>query len=293
MLRKIIKPALNLAETFVHRNAWYSISDFVYSSDKDQWAPEMSNSTPCGIDDIFDGAVLFITPWGITEFVEKIHPQIKNSYSIVSWCYGPTYGIKDCINDPKIISWFGNANSEAITFDKFTLIPVGIFATDEIFHKRNEVFEYIQKYNKNVKDNLLYMNFTVHEGQHVSFANRRKVFDTFRDKSYCKMVVLTDTWRMPFREYMEEMSHYKFVVSPPGDQHEAYRHWEALIVGSIPVMRRTSLDGIFNDLPAIFVDDYTEITEDFLHKKYEELKDQKYNYDKLYMKYWVDKISKI
>lgn len=37
------------------------------------------------------------------------------------------------------------------------------------------------------------------------------------------------------QEYYAEMSRTKFILSPPGDRPDCFRHWEALGLGAIPI----------------------------------------------------------
>lgn len=59
---------------------------------------------------------------------------------------------------------------------------------------------------------------------------------------------------------------------------------------SRPEIKNASI--CFDDLPVIIVNDYREISEDFLNQKYEEMKYKKYNYEKLYIHYWKNLIEK-
>jgi hypothetical protein len=64
------------------------------------------------------------------------------------------------------------------------------------------------------------------------------------------------------------------------------------MVGTIPIMIHTTIDSLFEKLPVIFVQDWSEITEDFLTCKYEELKNRvDYDFDVLYEPYWLAKIN--
>jgi hypothetical protein len=281
----------NLEQLFVHRNSWFSICDFAYTSTDDQWAAPLDNTIFCSPDDIYKGAIIYATPYGIEKFLKDIHPQIKNPYKLITFCYGPVNAVADYVNDPKIITWFGQANCDAINFNKFNLMPLGILADNELFNNRESNFNLFQQLYNKPKNNLLYMNFKVHEGEHVSLGGRNVIFSLFKDKLFCKTISISHTWRKPFHEYMEDMSECKFTLSPEGDMHDCYRHWEALLVGSIPIVHRSPLDAIFADLPVIIVDDYAQITEQFLNEKYLEMKNKKYNLNKLYMKYWLDLIK--
>ena len=52
-------------------------------------------------------------------------------------------------------------------------------------------------------------------------------------------------------------------------------------------MRKSFLDVIYEDLPVLLVDEWTDINESLLNKTLDEFKDKQFNYDKLKMDYWV------
>jgi hypothetical protein len=272
-----------LDEIFVQRWSWFSICDFAYANNTDGGG-EFINATPFNPEDVTAGSVIFSTAYGIEDFLEKVHPKIKNPYILVTIYYGPVMNIKKYIDDPKIIAWFGQSNRDAVTFKKFTIIPLGIMRDESFFEKHEQYNNFFKQLRNIPKENLAYVNFTVHEGRHDG---RGDIYDIFKDQKYC-----TVSKQKPFIEYMQEMAKHKFVISPMGDMQDCYRHWEAMLVGAIPIIQSSPLDPVFKDLPVVIVDNYNEITEEFLNKKYEEIKNKKYKLKKLYMQYWVNKINK-
>ncbi len=66
----------------------------------------------------------------------------------------------------------------------------------------------------------------------------------------------------------------------------------ALNTGCIPVMTHSSLDHLFVDLPVLLVDDYKQVTPEFLLEQYPKIvaKHKIYNYEKLTERYWTDLI---
>jgi hypothetical protein len=57
----------------------------------------------------------------------------------------------------------------------------------------------------------------------------------------------------------------RFVLSPPGHGADCYRHWEALIMGAIPILLRSSMfDQLFDGWPVVQVDSWDEITSENL-----------------------------
>lgn len=269
--------ALNFEELFVSRQSWQYISDFAYANAHDGSGP--ANTAPFDPKEVPAGSIIFTNAFTLNDFFKEIHPKIKNPYIIITVYGSPR---TEYANDPKIIAWFGMANKAAHEVEKFNIIPLGIFRSLSLFqnsHEFNQKFKFL-RHNPKIK--MLYMNFTLHTWSQF----RRDVFNFFENKPYC-----VKSERKPFSEYMDEMSEFKFVLSPYGDLLDCYRHWEAIIVGSIPIIMSSYLDKVFEDLPVLIVDNYYTITEDFLNKKYEEMKNKKYNFRKLYMQYWIDKIN--
>ena len=64
-------------------------------------------------------------------------------------------------------------------------------------------------------------------------------------------------------------------------------------MGSIPVIQHSFLDPLFEDLPVVLINNWQEVTYDFLQKKYKELSEKTYNFEKLYANYWVQKIKEM
>ncbi len=85
---------------------------------------------------------------------------------------------------------------------------------------------------------------------------------------------------------------HKFVFSPMGAGTDTYRHWESLLLGCIPVMVHSSLDHLFVDLPVLLIDDYRQLTPEYLTAVYpkflKKVEAGEYNFDKLTQQYWLD-----
>jgi len=65
-----------------------------------------------------------------------------------------------------------------------------------------------------------------------------------------------------FREYMELFRNHQYVISPPGNGRDCHRHWEAFLVGTVPIILRDSaLQVAMSGLPVWWVDSYDEVTE--------------------------------
>ena len=88
------------------------------------------------------------------------------------------------------------------------------------------------------------------------------------------------------------MSKYTFVLCPFGVGMDCHRTWEALCLGCIPILCAPIFKKLFEELPVLIVNNWKEITEELLNSTIEKFKNLSFNYDKLLLKYWVEKIKK-
>ena len=62
-------------------------------------------------------------------------------------------------------------------------------------------------------------------------------------------------------------------------------------MGAIPIVKRSLVTEAFVDLPILIVEDWTTITEEILNIILEEFKEMKFNYEKLTLSYWINRIK--
>jgi hypothetical protein len=66
--------------------------------------------------------------------------------------------------------------------------------------------------------------------------------------------------RWPLPELLAVYAAHAFVLSPHGNALDCYRTWEALLMGCIPIVKRSVIDRLYDGLPVAIVDDWSEIT---------------------------------
>ncbi len=89
------------------------------------------------------------------------------------------------------------------------------------------------------------------------------------------------------------MGSHTFTFSPRGHGLDCYRIWEAILTGSIPIVIHSELDYLYEELPILFIDDWKEVDKKFLRKRYKEMSAKDYDYRKLTMDYWIEKIEAV
>jgi len=90
---------------------------------------------------------------------------------------------------------------------------------------------------------------------------------------------------------------FAFVASPFGQDYECIRTWEALCLGCIAIIKSCPLDSLYEGLPVVIIQDWSEVTPDFLQKTlaeytYKHLTNQ-FKYEKLHKYYWVRLIQQM
>lgn len=80
---------------------------------------------------------------------------------------------------------------------------------------------------------------------------------------------------------------YAFVLSPEGNGIDCHRTWEALALGCIPIVKSTGIDPLYDNLPVLIVDEWSNIDEKLLKDTIAKFAGMHFNYEKLTLKYWV------
>lgn len=81
----------------------------------------------------------------------------------------------------------------------------------------------------------------------------------------------------------------KFIYSPAGAGLDCYRTYEALYLGSYPIIKSSSLNEMFLDLPVLIINDWNELNEELLLTTLEKFQTKQWNFDVLYKGYWYEK----
>ena len=82
-------------------------------------------------------------------------------------------------------------------------------------------------------------------------------------------------------------SKYAFVTSPHGNGLDCHRTWEALCLGCIPVVKRSPICRLFEDLPVLVVESWGDVTKALLDSTVVEFSSRSFDIDKLTLNYWV------
>lgn len=222
-----------------------------------------------------EGNIVFVKTKYLRRFIKYMHPLVKNRYILITH-NGDEEAPGDyarLLEDDKIIAW-GGMNA-TLAHPKLIPLPLGGAnpGKDTFFEK---LIEEMQQ-NPLPKKRLLYMNIGI-----TTHPDRPALKSYFATQPFC-----TVQDPRPPVEYLQELMRSKFTISPRGNGIDCCRVWESLLLGTIPVLKTTALDHLYQDLPVVIVDDWKEVTQEFLEKKYDEMAKKDYNFDKCYADYWL------
>lgn len=179
--------------------------------------------------------------------------------------------------------WFA-ANREHTAPNLFA-IPIGITndCDDSPMHRiygNVSVMEEALSEPRTIK-NTCYMNFQIHTYPQ----EREPVYNMFKRKEWVTVGFAEHTLRGRLG-YLRDIRSHKFVVCPRGGGVDTHRLWETLYMESIPIVKRHVAMNDFGDLPICWINDWSEVTPEFLESEYKRITEGTWNLEKLKFSYW-------
>ena len=224
---------------------------------------------------IKEGSIIFVRNLLIDYFFQNLYPLINTKFYLVNCSAGYDINIKfkKYLDDNKIIKWIGT--NIIWKHNKVIKVPIGFEENERCIngpasnngaheggdqntlreiYKNKTLFE-----TKKNKILLPWCGKTHHNRNNIHFFNN---FD-FVDQAP----------KLRFKNYMEKVNEYKFVIVPRGTGQDTHRFWETLFVNSVPIVQRSGLDDFYNKFPCIIVDKFTDVSIETLNNfKYDKNK---------------------
>lgn len=236
-----------------------------------------------------------------TDYIHYLFNNLKfagNDYILVT--HGSDYPIDKARWDAKpdcIKKWF-SCNAE---YDHPDLIPVPLGLEDtettngcirgETSHHIPWLGENSERFQKKKKrmDSVfcsfaIEYNFGTHVWTNPYRANIYPSFDA-NGLNYYK-----PEERLEHKEYLEFISDFQFVLSPPGNGLDCHKTWELLYMGCTPIVLRNRIYEQW-DLPIIQLTNWSELTNEYLEKYIEENLGKYVSTEQAYFSYWKNRIE--
>ncbi len=237
---------------------------------------------PYDFDLLNNAKKVFVYTHILDEFIVRMWPNMNGKYILMT--HNSDHGIHPhhlpLLEDEKLIHMF--SQNTHIEHPKLTALPIGIANSMWPHGQPSSVENLVSIASLSIKNEEIYVN--VSEG--TNRAHRGKVLDTMYRNPLCKFY----PQNRPHKDYLTEMSGYKWVLSPKGNGVDCHRLWECMYAGGIAICDNSINARAFKEmgLPIILVDDYNDITLEWLNSQsvsYEGLKNV------LDLNWWKNKIN--
>ena len=143
--------------------------------------------------------------------------------------------------------------------EKVVPAPYGVQRRMSLNDDRIEVLQtHMNKESTKVPRSFRLLYVGINENSHEE---RKGLTKKFLDETWATV----ETGRVDFETYLDRMWRCKFVLCPRGNAIDCHRNWETIYMRRVPVMKRTPfLEELYKDYQVLFVDDYSEVTEQLL-----------------------------
>ena len=258
---------------------------------------------------MFHGMSIYVCSDLLSFFVTDILPKINKRFVLVSgdsdMCV-PKESLSyiefnQLINSPLLIRWFIQ-NTQLQNNNKIIQMPIGLdyhtisgnpdnpWKSDGESHLPGAQERILVDIKNNAKPFYeriikIYVNFSKSNDR---FGDRE---DSLKN-THSDLLVINDAFT-PRTNNWDNISNYAFVLSPFGNGLDCHRTWETLCLGSIPIVKAQGFKKMFEDLPVLIVNNWSDITQELLDNTIQDFKKKTFNYDKLRLSYWVSQIRNI
>lgn len=270
---------------FIIGEKFYNSGNFIFSSD----FPENNNEDYNQLTNTFDinklkeYNVVYLHTMYKNKFFELIK-NLDNKFIIVT--HNSDININNIDNLPKnVIKW----HCQNVNFkdDRLYSLPIGLENSKWFPHlqKQQKISNKVNEI-KNIR-NLVYINHNIH----TNLEKRIEPYELLGGKSFVTAEMGSNGQNFDY--YIDQIYNHKFVICPEGNGIDTHRKWETLYLNSIPIEKRNINSSYYEDLPICLVNNWSDITEDFLNREYDRIMNTKWNLDKLDMFYWINEINKV
>jgi hypothetical protein len=197
---------------------------------------------------------------------------------------------KQFMAHPNLLAWF--SQNLVLEHPKLHQIPIGMdyhtlsenthhpWGPQQTPQNQEYMLTQIQK-REGVRERKAYANFQFSMQTRYAQDRRDALKEIPADAVYYEPSLVNR-----FKTWVKQ-SKYEFVISPFGGGLDCHRTWEALALGSIPIIHSSPLNKMFEGLPVIIVDSWTDIS----FMKSPSIQKDPSLYPKLTLKYWTDLIT--
>ncbi|HZO13085.1 MAG TPA: hypothetical protein VFB62_07495 [Polyangiaceae bacterium] len=252
------------------------------------------------------GDLVWVRLIALPQFVSEVLPSVTQPFALVTgdedWAIPSGFeGSRRVLESDRVVRWFTQNYDGSDTSGKISGIPIGLdFHTisntrkwghwPATPHEQEAELDALiaEMPPTGARELLAHADFHFNKHKRQIWGDMRGDVETLLRENDSvvfqrRKVRRIDLWR--------EKTRYAFVVSPHGNGLDCHRTWESLVLGNIPIVKRSSLDPLYDGLPVVIVDDWGEITKENLSRWRDRHADEFARPEvqlRLTNRYWID-----
>jgi len=266
---------------------------------------------PALFDRVRDGDLVWMRLIALPQFIAEALPRIRARFALVTgdedWAIPSGFpGSEQLLSDARVLCWFTQNFDGTDSNRKLMPLPIGLdFHTISNTRKwghwpatpaaQEAELEALRRAAPPTAERQLRVHADFHFNKHKQqvwgddrAAVQRALEGNLDVQFQMRKVSRLELWR--------EKTRYAFVVSPHGNGLDCHRTWESLVLGNIVIVKRSSLDPLYEGLPVVIVDDWREIETGNLrrwHAEYSEAFRDPQVQERLSNHYWIARMRRI
>ena len=249
------------------------------------------------------GGSVYICSDALENFAEKFLDQINTPFTLVTGDSDrsiddyllKTKAAEKIINNNYCINWF--AQNLLTKNEKIKPLPIGVdyhtmWSTPGLWGQTRQTsiaqeFSLISIFSQSKKTLDRYYTgycnwqFAMHRGDREDCM-----------KKIDKNISFIEPYPLPTISSWQRQSECMFVISPEGAGVDCHRTWEAILLGCIPVVKKSINSELLKDLPVFILEDWSEFNSENMLKVVEGYHNKKYNFSPLFLNYWRMQFSR-
>jgi hypothetical protein len=318
-----------LARHYVHSEGLREACDLVIDFGSNVRAPHRPSvpvaHTAAAAAQLAPGAVMHVKTELLDAFIAQVLPHVRSPFVLVTGDSDASAGARHeaLLADPRLVHWFVQNCDRPGRHPRLTRIPIGLDNPVYTKFEKRLGFALTMALGRTPFDPSIQRNdigdqvrlqavaatlpppaarpcralATFHQNQKIirpslrDLPDRAEAWHALAQSPCCHFV----SRRLRQEECWTRHGDFAFELSPRGNGLDCFRTWEALLLGTIPIVRTSTLDPLYEDedLPVVIIRDWREVTATALARWREELGGKLAGVERrLLLSTWVDRIRK-
>ena len=245
---------------------------------------------------------IYICTDALLSFSESFIDQIKYPFTLVTGDSDTPINnnliqhepIKKVLNHPHLVNWY--AQNMIADHPKLHQMPIGM--DYHTMWERRGTWGLAQQSpiaQERVLMNTLAQAPDFSDRFFAGYCNWHFAIDR-GDRQEClkkidKAISLIEKNHLPRISSWKRQAECMFVISPEGAGIDCHRTWEAILLGCVPVVKKNKFSSLFNHLPVVMLNDWSEFNSTHMIQQVDRLKNEKFNFNPMFLRYWEEKIN--